>query len=167
MATDDSVSEEYITAPQWVREWENSLHATRLREAVNAEVNRMAELLIKYEGPKFVAEFLRELAFSFEASKRLGFSGSVTPKAEPDSDHICRVEVILPGNFPKLTTTDVFYRDGDSEIRFYTLEKMTFSLKFFVHSDGLRVRRDNSITALDPRDAANFVIKGMCKRLST
>ncbi len=162
----DASTEEYVDMPEWVREWKQSSDAKALRESANAEAIRAASLLMKYEGPKFAAEFLRELAFAFEASKILGFSGSVVPKSAPDSDHICRIEVILSGDFPKLTTTNVFYREGDSKIRLHTLENKAFALLFFVHHDGLRVRRENSIVPMDARDAANWLIKGMCQRAS-
>jgi len=152
--------------PEWVRKQKAANETKCLREEVDRQTAIAGSLRIQHEGPQIVGDLLRELLMQVEAARELGFSGGVTPKSEPDSDYVGQVNVILPGNYPRFTHTAIHYNNGDNEIRFLTLEGKAFKLLFMVHKDGVRLYRENSVTPMTSRDAAEWLVERMCASVS-
>jgi hypothetical protein len=150
--------------PEWVGEWKSKDEARLLREEAKHQVDFAGNLRIQYEGPQIVSDLVSELAVNIEAAKQLGFAGSATRKAQTESDHVAHVEVILCGPFPRKTHTNIFYKNGDNEIGFHTLEGEAFKLVFMVR-ENVRLRKENSADPMDAKQAAEWLVKQMCVRL--
>jgi hypothetical protein len=105
-----------ILVPSWIRERrdENALRDAKT-EAESSK--RVADSLrIQRDSPEYLETLAKELARNTDALHKINFSGNTSglPTFSPN-ESVYRVSVSIPGNFPKQTYTDVFFRDNQVE----------------------------------------------------
>jgi hypothetical protein len=156
-----------ILIPDWIKDLKASEDLARAKADNAAQQQRIAELTVRDEGPEFVRQLVKELAFNTDSLTEIGLNGStIANKCEtPPPERFWRVEVSFRAAFPRMTYTNLFYAPGDSAIRCHPMEGPAFDLPLCVRPEGggIGAILESSTTPATAEQAAQFVVQRMVR----
>jgi hypothetical protein len=156
-----------VLIPDWIKDLKASEDLARAEADSAAQQQCIAKLTVRAEGPEFVRQLVKELAFNTDSLAEIGLNGStIANKCEtPPPEQFWRVEVSFRAAFPRMTYTNLFYAPGDSAIRCHPMKGPVFELPLCVRpmGGGIGVILEGSMTPATAEQAAQFVVQRMVR----
>jgi len=133
--------------PEWIKNIRDQDELKTAKADANMQRQLLAKKTIETDGPAFWKQLLKELELQTRALAiipRLRGSLAGIETAIPTGEEARHVAIFYSGLVPQDTSTNIFYKPGQSFIRCHTQEGDAINFQLFA--------KDRTIYALDPDD---------------
>jgi hypothetical protein len=151
---------------EWIRQDNQKIDSLSARANSDAKAWEAAELRITTEGPEYWKQLRKDLTITASACSLLGVEASVADISN-EQEEGCQVSVVNQSIFRQQTYTNVFYREGDSVIRCWSLhEDAAFNLVFCLDQrNSLAVFKTPTGKPMKTEQAAQAIVQPMVKHV--
>jgi hypothetical protein len=150
----------------WIEQ--KKIEQDRTKESAQAEIDRalFAAHVLQKEAPAFWSELTSALRSTVSRLEDIGVRGTVSDTST-NIENACQIAVSLTnGLYPQMTHTNVFYRNGDLQIRCTPLDVSPYTLAFQVsETRGIGVVPSDGHTQLNVAGAAERIVRPMVERI--